>query len=63
MKTTFTKVYPKLREKVKGDMLITKIVDGHTFTFIKQGTFINICYNSISFWTDRGFKWCTDEKT
>lgn len=62
MKTTFTKVYPKLREKVNGDMLITKIVDGHTFTFIKQGAFIHICYNRISFWTDRGFKWCTLEK-
>lgn len=62
MKTTFTKVYPKLREKVKGDLVSTKIVDGHTFTFIKQGAFINICYNGISFWTDGGFKWCTLEQ-
>ena len=62
MKTTFTKVYPKLREKVKGDLLSTKIVDGHTFTFIKQGAFINICYNGISFWIDGGFKWCTLEQ-
>lgn len=62
MKTTFTKVYPKLREKSNGDLLSTKIVDGHTFIFIKQGAFINICYNGISFWIDGGFKWCTLEQ-
>ena len=60
--TSFTKVYKTIKETVKGDILSTKIVDGHTFTFIKQGAFINICYNSISFWIDGGFKWCTLEQ-
>ena len=55
MKTTFTKVYPKLREKVKGEALE---ICGE-YTYIKHKAFINIVYNNVSIWCDGGFKWCT----
>ena len=55
---SFIKVYPKVKETVKGEVLE---VCG-SYTYIKHKAFINIVYNGVSIWCDGGFKWCTLEQ-